>query len=78
MSQILLNLAVSLDGLIEGPNGEFDWCFTDQDYGMTAFLARCDAIIFGRKSYELLKKNPLICIRLAESVVFAPAYKPWT
>lgn len=28
---ILLNLAVSLDGFIEGPNGEFDWCFTDQD-----------------------------------------------
>ena len=54
MSNVLLNLAISLDGFIEGPNGECDWCFTDQDYGMTAFLARCDAIIFGRKSYELL------------------------
>ena len=51
---ILLNLAVSLDGFIEGPNGEFDWCFTDQDYGMTEFLARCDSIIFGRKSYEVM------------------------
>lgn len=51
---ILLNLAVSLDGFIEGPNGEFDWCFTDQDYGMPEFLARCDSIIFGRKSYEVL------------------------
>ena len=58
---ILLNLAVSLDGFIEGPNGEFDWCFTDQDYGMTEFLARCHAIIFGRKSYELMlqyEENP--------------------
>ena len=54
MSKILLNLAISLDGFIEGPKGEFDWCFTDQDYGMTAFLARCDAILFGRKSYEIL------------------------
>ena len=51
---ILLNLAVSLDGFIEGPNGEFDWCFTDQDYGMTEFLGRCDAILFGRKSYEIV------------------------
>jgi dihydrofolate reductase len=50
--RILLNLAVSLDGFIEGPGGEFDWCFTDQDYGMSAFLARCDTVIFGRKSYE--------------------------
>jgi dihydrofolate reductase len=54
MSQILLNLTISLDGFIEGPKGEFDWCFTDQDYGMTAFLARCDGVILGRKSYELL------------------------
>jgi hypothetical protein len=22
---VILNLAVSLDGFIEGPNGEFDW-----------------------------------------------------
>jgi dihydrofolate reductase len=54
MSKILLNLAVTLDGFIEGPDGEFDWCFTDQDYGMDAFLARCDAIVFGRKSYEVM------------------------
>lgn len=54
MRNILLNLTVSLDGFIEGPNGEFDWCFTDQDYGMTAFLEQTDTILLGRKSYELL------------------------
>ncbi|GEO05726.1 hypothetical protein AAE02nite_33900 [Adhaeribacter aerolatus] len=54
MRKIILNLAVSLDSLIEGPNGEFDWCFTDQDYGMTPFLESIDTVIFGRKSYELM------------------------
>jgi dihydrofolate reductase len=54
MRKIILNLAVSLDGYIEGPNGEFDWCFTDQDYGMTGFLKDIDTILFGRKSYEAL------------------------
>lgn len=54
MRKLLLNLAVTLDGYIEGPNGEIDWCLTDQDYGMTAFLARCDALLMGRKSYESL------------------------
>lgn len=54
MRKIILNLAVTLDGLIEGPQGEYDWCLTDQDYGMTEFLGRTDAILFGRKSYELL------------------------
>jgi len=52
MRKIILNLAVSLDGFIEGPNGEIDWCFTDQDYGMTDFLNRIDTIFFGRKSYK--------------------------
>lgn len=53
MRKIILQLAVSLDGFIEGPNGEFDWCFTDDDYGMTGFFKRIDAIFIGRKTYEL-------------------------
>ena len=53
MRKLILQLAVSLDGFIEGPNGEYDWCFTDQDYGMTDFLARVDSMLLGRKSYEL-------------------------
>ncbi len=60
MRKIIYNLAVSLDGFIEGPNGEYDWCFTDQDYGMEAFTADVDAIFIGRKSYEVLQEygNP--------------------
>lgn len=54
MRPLVLNLAVTLDGYIEGLNGEIDWCLTDQDYGMTAFLERCDALLMGRKSYEAL------------------------
>ena len=56
MRRLILNLAVSLDGFIDGPNGEFDWCFTDQDYGMKKFLGEIDTIFFGRKSYELLTR----------------------
>lgn len=54
MRKIVLGLAVSLDGLIEGPNGEYDWCFTDQDYGMTEFLQGIDTIFYGRKTYEMM------------------------
>ena len=54
MRKIILGVAVSLDGLIEGPNGEYDWCFSDQDYGMTEFVKNVDAIFYGRKSYEMM------------------------
>lgn len=53
MRKIILSLAVSLDGFIEGPNGEYDWCFTDQDYGMSEFFKRIDSLFIGRRSYEL-------------------------
>lgn len=59
MRKIIVNLAVSLDGFIEGPKGEFDWCFTDQDYGMTDFLESIDTILMGRKSFEtFIKASP--------------------
>jgi dihydrofolate reductase len=56
MRKVILCVAVSLDGYIEGPGGEYDWCFTDQDYGMTDFMKRIDSIFFGRKSYEVMLK----------------------
>jgi hypothetical protein len=56
MRKLILQLAVSLDSFIEGPQGEFDWCFTDGDYGMSDFFKRIDAIFISRKSYELALK----------------------
>jgi dihydrofolate reductase len=59
MRKVILGLAVSLDGYIEGPNGEYDWCFTDEDYGMSEFFERVDTVFIGRKSYEMVQKmNP--------------------
>ena len=54
--KITLQLAVSLDGYIARPDGSFDWCFTDQDYGMAGFFASVDAVIMGRHSYDLTRK----------------------
>ncbi len=53
MRKVILGLAVTLDGFIEGPNGEYDWCFTDQDYGLKDFFKTIDAVFVGRKSFEL-------------------------
>ena len=58
MRKIILSVAVSLDGLIEGPNGEYDWCLTDQDYGLSEFFSRVDTMFLGRKSYELFYSSP--------------------
>jgi dihydrofolate reductase len=52
--KLTLQLAASLDGFVARPDGGFDWCFTDQDYGMTEFLHSIDAVVMGRRCYELL------------------------
>lgn len=54
MRKVILNLAVTLDGYIEGPNGEYDWCLTDHDYGMSAFHERIDTILMGSNSFKML------------------------
>lgn len=53
MRKVIVGVAVSLDGYIEGPNGEYDWCFTDQDYGLSDFFKRIDTVFVGRKTYEM-------------------------
>lgn len=51
--RIILDLAVTLDGFIEGKNGEVDWCIMDPDMEFTDFLNQIDTILYGRKSYDL-------------------------
>jgi dihydrofolate reductase len=51
--RIILDLAVTLDGFIEGENGEVDWCIMDSEMGFINFLNQIDTILYGRKSYEL-------------------------
>ncbi|MES2780864.1 MAG: dihydrofolate reductase family protein [Bacteroidota bacterium] len=52
MKKIILDLAVTLDGFIEGPNGEIDWCIMDDDMDFDGFLAGIDTIFYGRVSYD--------------------------
>lgn len=52
MKKVILDLAVTLDGFIEGPNGETDWCIMDDDMNFQGFLADIDTIFYGRISYD--------------------------
>jgi len=53
MRKIILSVAVSLDGFIEGPKGEYDWCPPPSKKEMVDFLETIDTIFMGRKSYEM-------------------------
>jgi dihydrofolate reductase len=53
MRKVILSVAVSLDGFIEGPKGEYDWCTMDPEYDFSEFFNRIDTVFVGRKTYEM-------------------------
>lgn len=53
MRKIIFESSVSLDGFIEGPNGELDWLLcADEPADIKSFLSSFDTIFYGRKTYD--------------------------
>jgi dihydrofolate reductase len=50
-------VAVSLDGFIAGPNGEYDWIVMDRSIDFAALFKEFDTAVMGRKTYEVLTKQ---------------------
>jgi len=47
-------VAVSLDGFIAGPNGEYDWIVMDPAIDFTAMYRDYDTAVMGRKTYQVM------------------------
>ena len=47
-------VAVSLDGFIAGPNGEYDWIVMDPAIDFAALFKEFDTAVMGRKTYEVV------------------------
>lgn len=47
------HVAVSLDGFIAGPNGEYDWIVMDPSIDFAALYKEFDTVVMGRKTYEV-------------------------
>lgn len=52
MRRIRYQVAMSLDGYIAGPNGEYDWIPEDPDIDFAELFAQFVSILIGRRSYE--------------------------
>lgn len=55
MRKLVAGFAASVDGYIEGPNGEYDWIIIDDKIDFAAEMKRFDTFFFGRRSYEVAK-----------------------
>jgi dihydrofolate reductase len=55
MRKVVYGCAMSLDGFIAGPNGEYDWIVMDPDIDFAAHMRRFDTFLVGRKTFEVMR-----------------------
>jgi len=57
MRRLRYGVAMSLDGFIAGPNGEYDWIVSDPEIDFVAMFAQYDTCLMGRKTYEVASEK---------------------
>lgn len=57
MRRIRYSVAMSLDGYIAGPKGEFDWILMDPDIDFSAMFEQFDTFLVGRRTFEILDRE---------------------
>ena len=53
MRRLRYQVAMSLDGFIAGPNGEYDWIVMDSAIDFGALFKEFDTAVMGRKTFEV-------------------------
>lgn len=71
-------VAVSLDGFIAGPNGEYDWIVMDPAVDFAALYKEFDTVIMGRKTYEVANAQGGGAMPGMEVIVFSRTLRPVT
>ena len=58
MRQVWCCVAMSLDGFIGGPKGEYDWIPAEPEIDWGTFMGRFDTVLIGRRSYDAALAGP--------------------
>jgi dihydrofolate reductase len=56
MRKVVYGGAMSLDGYIAGPHGEYDWIVRDPDVDFAEMMRPFDTFLIGRKTYEAMRR----------------------
>ena len=71
MRRIRYSVAISLDGYIAGPNGEFDWIVQDPDIDFADMFEQFDTYLLGRRTFEVTRRHGQAAMPGARTFVFS-------
>jgi len=57
MKRLRYGVAMSLDGFIAGPKGEYDWIVMDPDFDWKGLYDQFDTGIMGRRTYDTMRRR---------------------
>ena len=52
--KLRFSVAMSLDGFIAGPKGEYDWIIQDPTIDFNALFRQFDTVVMGRRTYDAM------------------------
>lgn len=76
MRLVRYGAAMSLDGYIAGPKGDFDWIVMDPDIDFSVLMARFDTFLIGRKTFDSMGRSMKMMPSNAVNVIFSRTLKP--
>jgi dihydrofolate reductase len=78
MRKVLYGGAMSLDGFIAGPNGEYDWIVMDPDIDFAEMMSQFDTFLIGRKTFEAMTRmgSDVKSMPGTENIVCSRTLKP--
>lgn len=76
MRNVVYSVAMSLDGYIAGPRGEFDWIVMDPDIDFKAQFARFDTLLIGRKTWQAMRDRGGPGMPGMRTIVFSRTLQP--
>jgi dihydrofolate reductase len=69
--RIRYRVAMSLDGYIAGPKGEFDWIVADPEMDFGALFQQFDTLLVGRGTFEFMVKHGQAAVPGMKIIVFS-------